>query len=118
MEAIKRDFGTFEAMKTQLSASTTAVQGSGWGWLGFNKATQKLQIQTCANQDPLEATTGLSGCLSYWNMFCFSLSILSWLYQQVNGRLQYLQCISSGDTAVLHYGIGMLMAELWTSWVD
>ena len=56
------------------------IQGSGWGWLGYNKATGKLQIATCPNQvsvtsainitevsleltffrqDPLEATTGL-----------------------------------------------------------
>jgi Fe-Mn family superoxide dismutase len=32
------------------------VQGSGWGWLGLNTATQKLQIATCANQDPLSIT--------------------------------------------------------------
>ena len=32
---------------------------SGWGWLGYNKTAKKLQIATCANQDPLEATTGL-----------------------------------------------------------
>ena len=58
-DAINRDFGSFEAMKEKLSASTVAVQGSGWGWLGYNKANGKLQIATCANQDPLEATTGL-----------------------------------------------------------
>eukprot|EP00090_Calanus_glacialis_P046294 TRINITY_DN901_c0_g1_i2.p1 TRINITY_DN901_c0_g1~~TRINITY_DN901_c0_g1_i2.p1 ORF type:complete len:225 (+),score=78.55 TRINITY_DN901_c0_g1_i2:39-713(+) len=58
-EAIKRDFGSFDVMKEKLSASTVAVQGSGWGWLGYNKASGKLQIATCANQDPLEATTGL-----------------------------------------------------------
>lgn len=28
-------------------------QGSGWGWLGYNKATSGLEIATCANQDPL-----------------------------------------------------------------
>ena len=33
--------------------------GSGWGWLGWNKAAAKLQVATCQNQDPLEATTGL-----------------------------------------------------------
>ena len=49
-EAIKRDFGSFDLMKEKLSASTVAVQGSGWGWLGFNKASGKLQIATCANQ--------------------------------------------------------------------
>ena len=35
------------------------IQGSGWGWLGWNKVSQKLQVETCQNQDPLEATTGL-----------------------------------------------------------
>jgi len=58
-KAINRDFGSFDAMKEKLSASTVAVQGSGWGWLGYNKASGRLQIATCANQDPLEATTGL-----------------------------------------------------------
>lgn len=58
-EAIKRDFGSLDNLKTKLSAATVAVQGSGWGWLGFNKDAGKLQIATCANQDPLQATTGL-----------------------------------------------------------
>jgi len=57
--AITRDFGSFQAMKDKLSASTVAVQGSGWGWLGYDKASGSLKIATCANQDPLEATTGL-----------------------------------------------------------
>lgn len=60
MEAINRDFGSFENMKKQLSASTVAVQGSGWGWLGYNKAASKLQIATCPNQDPLLPSTGLT----------------------------------------------------------
>lgn len=59
LEAINRDFGSVQAMQDKLSASTVAVQGSGWGWLGYNKANKQLQIATCANQDPLEATTGL-----------------------------------------------------------
>ena len=58
-EAIKRDFGSFENFKTKLSAATVAVQGSGWGWLGYNKNTKRLEIVACPNQDPLEATTGL-----------------------------------------------------------
>nr|ARO77522.1 manganese superoxide dismutase [Urechis unicinctus] len=58
-DAMSRDFGSFENLKKMLSASTVAVQGSGWGWLGFNKTSQKLQMAACANQDPLEATTGL-----------------------------------------------------------
>jgi len=59
MNAIQRDFGSFEAFKTRLSSATVGVQGSGWGWLGYNKTSKRLEIATCANQDPLEATTGL-----------------------------------------------------------
>jgi len=58
--AIKRDFGSFDAFKAKMSAATVAVQGSGWGWLGYNKEADRLQIATCANQDPLDATTGLA----------------------------------------------------------
>jgi Fe-Mn family superoxide dismutase len=32
--------------------------GSGWGWLAYDKSTGRLEIATCPNQDPLEATTG------------------------------------------------------------
>lgn len=46
-------------MKNQLAAASVGVQGSGWGWLGYNKMMKKLQIQTCHNQDPLEPTTGI-----------------------------------------------------------
>ncbi|XP_049775346.1 superoxide dismutase [Mn], mitochondrial [Schistocerca cancellata] len=59
LEAIKRDFGSLENMKAKLSAAAVGVQGSGWGWLGYNKETQRLQLAACANQDPLQATTGL-----------------------------------------------------------
>ncbi|KAB7506070.1 Superoxide dismutase [Mn] 1, mitochondrial [Armadillidium nasatum] len=59
LNAINQEFGGLESLKTQLSTATVAVQGSGWGWLGYNKAQKRLQIATCANQDPLQATTGL-----------------------------------------------------------
>lgn len=36
----------------------TNPQGSGWGWLGYNKASKALEIATCANQDPLAAKVG------------------------------------------------------------
>jgi Fe-Mn family superoxide dismutase len=57
--AIKKDFGSLDNMKAQLSAISVGVQGSGWGWLGYNKQTKQLQVAACANQDPLEATTGI-----------------------------------------------------------
>jgi len=57
--AIDKSFGSFDAFKSKMTAGTVAVQGSGWGWLGYNSGSGLLEIATCPNQDPLEATTGL-----------------------------------------------------------
>jgi len=59
LEAINKDFGSFEQFKTAMSTATVGIQGSGWGWLGYNKANKSLAIAACPNQDPLEPTTGL-----------------------------------------------------------
>ena len=59
LNAIKSDFGGLDKLQNLLSAAAVGVQGSGWAWLGVNPQTKKLQIATCANQDPLQATTGL-----------------------------------------------------------
>jgi len=59
LEAIKRDFGSLDKMKERINTAATGVQGSGWAWLGYNTTDKRLQIATCANQDPLEPTTGL-----------------------------------------------------------
>ncbi|KAK4476112.1 hypothetical protein MN116_000679 [Schistosoma mekongi] len=61
--AINEEFGSFDNFKSRLSATTIAIQGSGWGWLGYNPNTKRLQIATCANQDPLEGTIGLKPLL-------------------------------------------------------
>lgn len=52
---IARDFGSFEQFKEKLTNAAIGIQGSGWGWLGFNKGLKRLEIATCANQDPLSA---------------------------------------------------------------
>merc|ERR1719272_2371795 len=59
LAAIEAKWGSMDDFKADFSAKTAAVQGSGWGWLGFNKATGGIEIATCPNQDPLEATTAL-----------------------------------------------------------
>ena len=41
-DAVKERFGDFESMKKEVSAMTVAVQGSGWGWLGFDPKTGKI----------------------------------------------------------------------------
>jgi len=56
---IEECYGSIDTLKEEMSATTVAVQGSGWGWLGYNAKTGGIEIATCANQDPLQATTGL-----------------------------------------------------------
>jgi superoxide dismutase len=64
--AINESFGTFDKLKAELSAKSIAVQGSGWGWLAYNPTTSRLEVATCANQDPLQATTGLVPLMVRW----------------------------------------------------
>lgn len=52
-DAINQDFGSFSAFQTEMNAKTTAIQGSGWGWLAFDPHQKKLQIITTNNQDPV-----------------------------------------------------------------
>lgn len=59
VKAIERDFGSLENMKNKLAAKSVGVQGSGWGWLAYNSESKRLELATCANQDPLQGTTGL-----------------------------------------------------------
>lgn len=56
---IKAQYGNIDSMQTAMNAACVAVQGSGWGWLGYDKVNKRLAIAACANQDPLQATTGL-----------------------------------------------------------
>lgn len=57
--AIEARFGNMENFKKEMTAATVAVQGSGWGWLGYNKKTGMVDIAALPNQDPLEASTGM-----------------------------------------------------------
>jgi Fe-Mn family superoxide dismutase len=53
---INAQFGSVDKFIEKFNAQTAAIQGSGWGWLGYNKAEDRLVIQACANQDPLSMT--------------------------------------------------------------
>jgi len=59
LEDINQTFGSLEAFQTQFAAQAAAVQGSGWGWLGYDRQARSLKIRTTANQDALEKHTGL-----------------------------------------------------------
>jgi Fe-Mn family superoxide dismutase len=43
--ALKRDFGSFEAFKAQLTAAAASVQGSGWGALSWEPLGQHLVVE-------------------------------------------------------------------------
>ena len=38
-KAVMERFGSLDKMKQEMSATTVAIQGSGWGWLGYNPKT-------------------------------------------------------------------------------
>jgi Fe-Mn family superoxide dismutase len=52
-KALCSAFGSFENFIEHFSTNTAAVQGSGWGWLAYNKTTKDLEFRTTANQDRL-----------------------------------------------------------------
>jgi Fe-Mn family superoxide dismutase len=56
---INAQYGSLEALQTTMSSAAVGVQGSGWGWLGYDKNNKKLHVTTTSNQDPLQPTTGL-----------------------------------------------------------
>lgn len=58
LHALEKTFGSLEMFIEKFSALCVGLQGSGWGWLGFDKSLARLVITTCVNQDPL-STQGL-----------------------------------------------------------
>ncbi len=68
-DAIKRDFGSFDAFKEQFSKAGATRFGSGWAWLVSNKG--KLTVTSTPNQDnPLMDIAEVKGtpvlCLDVW----------------------------------------------------
>lgn len=60
-EAITRDFGSFEAMKTQFTDAGKNRFGSGWAWL-YADSMKKLKIGSTPNQDnPLMDVSDVKG---------------------------------------------------------
>ncbi|KAJ8764177.1 hypothetical protein K2173_005102 [Erythroxylum novogranatense] len=51
--AIDSNFGSLEKLILKMNAEGAALQGSGWVWLGADKESKKLIVETTANQDPL-----------------------------------------------------------------
>lgn len=85
-QEIDKEWGSFDAFKEKFSSSTVAVQGSGWGWLGYNKTSGRLEIATCPNQDPV-ITKGLIPLLGIdvWEH--------AYYLQYKNARPEYVKAI-------------------------
>ena len=49
-DAINASFGSFDAFKEKFSATTAVIQGSGWGWLVYNKSSSKVEYLKMPNQ--------------------------------------------------------------------
>jgi Fe-Mn family superoxide dismutase len=84
-KAISERWGSFANFKTALNGAAVAVQGSGWAWLGYNKATGKVDIAACANQDPLSVTgmVPLLGIDVWEHAYC---TCLAWLWSSPRTR--------------------------------
>jgi len=48
-------FGSIDNFKAKFNAATGAIQGSGWGWLGYDPLTHQLTVQQTLNQDNVES---------------------------------------------------------------
>lgn len=55
VKAINANFGSYAKLKAQLAAATAAVEGSGWGILGYYPVTMKLMVLQCENHQKLTA---------------------------------------------------------------
>lgn len=51
IDAISKEFGSFDKFKEQFSAAALGRFGSGWAWLVLDKSKGKIEIYSTANQD-------------------------------------------------------------------
>ncbi len=83
-KAIEKDFGSFEKFQELLNSKSATVQGSGWGWLGFNRQNKSLVIQTCQNHDLLSAR-------GIYPIFCIDVWEHSYYLKYKNVRAEYIK---------------------------
>ncbi|KAI0721463.1 manganese superoxide dismutase [Fomitopsis betulina] len=84
--AILETFGSFDQFKKEFNTVTAGIQGSGWGWLGVNPQSKRLELATTANQDPLLTLVPVIG-VDVWEH--------AFYLQYLNVKVDYLNAIWS-----------------------
>ncbi|GES89874.1 superoxide dismutase [Mn], mitochondrial [Rhizophagus clarus] len=84
LSAIQKEYGSLENFISKFNTTTAAIQGSGWGWLGYNKSAKRVEIVTLPNQDPLTTHVPLLG-IDVWEH--------AYYLQYKNARPDYLKAI-------------------------
>ncbi|GAB5366330.1 hypothetical protein AAMO2058_001134700 [Amorphochlora amoebiformis] len=84
LAAIEAKWGSFDNFVKVFNAKTAAIQGSGWGWLGYNTESKGLEIACMGNQDPLTTLTPLLG-VDVWEH--------AYYLDYLNARPKYLENI-------------------------
>ena len=58
---IKATWGSYDAFISSFNSETASIQGSGWGWLVYNRSTKSLEYRASVNQDLItdQQPTGL-----------------------------------------------------------
>jgi len=54
-KAIDEAFESLQKFIDLFNAETAAIQGSGWGWLGYHKQKKRLEYAACSNHDLVSA---------------------------------------------------------------
>lgn len=62
-QQVIKQFHSYEQLIDEFTKRTVPIQGSGWGWLGYDNASRSLRILEMANQEML-APIGLTPLLS------------------------------------------------------
>lgn len=86
LKAIEQKWGSLDSFIEEFSRKVVAIQGSGWGWLGFNKEKKSLCILTCTNQDPLSM-------IGYIPLLGIDVWEHSYYLQYKNARADYVKAI-------------------------
>jgi len=83
-KAIVERWGSLDTFTKEFNTTTAGIQGSGWGWLGVDPSSKKLEIVTTPNQDPLLSHVPVIG-VDVWEH--------AFYLQYLNVKADYLKAI-------------------------